>query len=518
MSLVADRPAAPAAAAPPAVDPAAARSGGRMVRRSLVLGCLTCGMANLVAVVAVFSLGAFVLPKPEGIDQQLVLNLVVTATYTPIALGLGLLSCIRRSRRDLRWLREGRPADDAGRRAVVGLPLALTWVQVRLWAVAALLVGLLNGRESVLFGVEVALTTLIGGLIACTSTYFLAERVNRPLVARALDDAPLRPVRGTGVACRATLAWLVGTGLPLSGLALLGGVSLVLDVEQRELALATFVLSLTALAAGLSITVVQARSVADPLRALRQAVARVAGGDVAVRVPVTDTSELGVLQSGFNHLVDGLAERDRLRDLFGRHVGREVARRALEEGVELGGEVRHVGVVFVDVTGSTGLAEAQGPERAVEQLNHLFGLVVDVVESEGGTVTAFAGDAAVCVFGAPAAHPAPATGALAAARRLAAAVAADPRALPVGIGVAAGPVVAGNVGARHRVEYTVIGDAVNCAARLSDLAKERGVVALASAEAVADAAEAERRRWRSGDEPVTIRGRAAPARVAELLG
>ena len=84
--------------------------------------------------------------------------------------------------------------------------------------------------------------------------------------------------------------------------------------------------------------------------------------------------------------------------------------------------------------------------------------------------------------------------------------------------MATGPVVAGNVGARHRVEYTVIGDPVNCAARLSDLAKDRGVVVLAAAEAVAAADASERRRWQAGDQPVTLRGRTAPARVAELLG
>jgi adenylate cyclase len=315
------------------------------------------------------------------------------------------------------------------------------------------------------------------------------------------------------VAWRATGAWLLGSAMPTAGLALIGGLALTLDISQRELAVATLVLGLTGITTGLLITVVFARSVADPLRALRTAVAAVAGGDTAVRVDVTDASEVGVLQTGFNHLVTGLAERDRIRDLFGRHVGQDVARRALDEGVALGGEVRDVGVVIVDVAGSTGLAERDGPERTVEQLNHLFGLVVDTVEHEGGTVTAFAGDAAICVWGAPLAHASPQTAALRAARRLSAAIVDDARALPVGIGAAAGPVVAGNIGARQRVEYTVIGDAVNRAARLCDLAKEQPGCVLADAEAVDRAEPEERVKWAAAGEAV-LRGRTGPTRLA----
>ena len=87
-------------------------------------------------------------------------------------------------------------------------------------------------------------------------------------------------------------------------------------------------------------------------------------------MPVTDGSEVGLLQSGFNSMAAGLRERERMRDLFGRHVGEDVARSALD-GREpvLGGEVRDVAVLFVDLIGSTSMA-ANRPPREVVQLRH----------------------------------------------------------------------------------------------------------------------------------------------------
>ena len=119
------------------------------------------------------------------------------------------------------------------------------------------------------------------------------------------------------------------------------------------------------------------------------------------RVAVSDGSEVGLLQAGFNRMVAGLEERERLRDLFGRQVGEDVARRALERGVELGGEERDVAVLFVDLVGSTQLAAERPPAEVVALLNAFFGAVVAVVGAHGGAVNKFEGDAALCVFGAP---------------------------------------------------------------------------------------------------------------------
>jgi adenylate cyclase len=185
-----------------------------------------------------------------------------------------------------------------------------------------------------------------------------------------------------------------------------------------------------------------------------------------------------------------------------------VAQEALRTGVSLGGELRTAAALFVDIVGSTSLVRRTGPEEMVGLLNRFFEVVVDTVEAEGGLVNKFEGDAALCVFGAPADHPDPAGAALRAARRICAGVRAAGE-LDVGVGVACGQVWAGQVGAATRLEYTVIGDPVNEAARLTEVAKSQPGRAVASDATVQAADPAERAHWVCGPE-VELRGRGEP--------
>lgn len=228
---------------------------------------------------------------------------------------------------------------------------------------------------------------------------------------------------------------------------------------------------------------------------------------------VDDGSEVGQLQAGFNRMTEGLRERKRIRDLFGRQVGEEVARAALSEGVRLGGEEREIAALFVDLVGSTSLALALPPTEVVRVLNRFFRVVVEVVEAEGGLVNKFEGDAALCVFGAPVAGEDSAGDALRAARRLAARLSTELPEIDFGIGSSAGVAVAGNVGAEQRFEYTVIGDPVNEAARLAELAKQRPERVLASSAALTRASPAEAAAW-SLTEAAVLRGRVAPTQLA----
>ncbi|MEA2428479.1 MAG: adenylate cyclase, partial [Thermoleophilaceae bacterium] len=190
------------------------------------------------------------------------------------------------------------------------------------------------------------------------------------------------------------------------------------------------------------------------------------------------------------------------------------ARAALESGdAELGGETREAAVLFVDLIGSTAMAASWKPHDVVAELNAFFAIVVDCVTLHGGWVNKFEGDAALCVFGAPSSHPDAAGAALATARALHGRLEADLPAVSAAIGVSAGTVVAGNVGTAERYEYTVIGDPVNEAARLTDLAKTTPERLLASDAALERAQPRERVRWRAG-EPVELRGRSRPTIVA----
>jgi adenylate cyclase len=212
-------------------------------------------------------------------------------------------------------------------------------------------------------------------------------------------------------------------------------------------------------------------------------------------------------------MVAGLRERDRVRELFGQQVGEDVAAAAVAGRVELGGEVRDVAVLFVDLVGSTRLAATRPPTEVMARLNRFFADVVDVVEGHGGWINKFEGDAALAVFGAPTDHDDGATAALATARALAERLDRGTIAIRAGIGVSAGEAVAGNIGVARRYEYTVIGDPVNEAARLCDVAKTIPGRVAASGAALDRAADDERGRWTvTGSR--RLRGREADTEIA----
>jgi adenylate cyclase len=308
------------------------------------------------------------------------------------------------------------------------------------------------------------------------------------------------------------MTWLLGTGAPVLGVVMLGTASIWDHVgSRRHLAVAMAILGGNCLIAGAITTFFATRATADPIISVRRALARIEAGDLDVSVPVYDGTDVGLLQAGFNRMAAGLREREELRDLFGRHVGVDVARQALEHGVELGGEQRNVAVLFIDIVGSTQLAARLRPADVVELLNRFFAIVVEVVEAGGGFINKFAGDAALAIFGAPAPLTDRDAHALITARTLAQRVAHEIPEIDFGVGVATGLTVAGNVGATSRLEYTVIGDPVNQAARLAELAKTMSRRVAATSDVV-DAAPEEAERWCQHSE-LTLRGRPDPTAI-----
>jgi adenylate cyclase len=477
-------------------------------------------VANMAGALDLFAFTLLLLPVgSSSLDRVklVVWNSVVFAVYMTFTI-LVTRQVLRRWMDEMRpWIGGRRPPTPAERDAVLRQPLAHARIAAGFWLGAAVVFTALNAVLAPSVAVGVAVVILLGGLTTSTVDYLLAERILRPVTIRALEAGlPDRPV-GPGVGGRVTIVWLCATGVPLLGIAATAVAGIVRDDLHRGL-FAAAVLFLAGLGAvvGLYATVVSTRAVSEPLAGVRSALARVESGDFGAHVPVDDASELGLVEAGVNRMAAGLRERERMRDLFGRHVGREVAMAALDGGtVRLGGEARCVGVMFVDMVGSTQLAQQLAPERVVALLNDFFALVVAVTESHGGLVNKFEGDGALCVFGAPVALEDPATPALAAARELRARLLDELPQVDAGIAVSAGDAVAGNVGAEQRFEYTVIGDPVNEAARLSDLAKQTPGRLLASDAAVLRAVAAEAARWDLGA-PTVLRGRTRPTRIATL--
>ncbi len=492
-------------------------SGAQLRRRSSFVVVPAMIAANAIGAAVVFVLAAFVVPRPDVGDQLEIglVNLVALLAYMLAALALGVHFGLRAFRGATVWLEEDRAPTPREQRRFLREPLRIAGIHTLAWTAAAPLFGLLNWQYSGELALNVVFSTLIGGFVTTAVSFLLTVRIGRTLSARALaSGVPARPVL-PGMTTRVMLAWALGSGVPVMGLVLVGVAVLVReDIASEDLAITALGLGGMALFAGGGIVYFAARATAAPVRAVRDAVEQVERGDLDVTVAVIDDSELGLMQAGFNRMVHGLREREQLRDLFGRHVGEEVARQALSGEVELGGELREVAVLFVDVIGSTAMASERPANEVVELLNAFFDVVVDVVTEHGGWINKFEGDAALAVFGVPIADGDPYSGALAAGRELAQRLRTEVDGLEAGIGISAGSAVAGNVGAERRYEYTVIGDPVNEAARLCELAKDRESRVLASSAILDRADERERRRWRLGDE-VSLRGRTRPTRVAE---
>ena len=490
-------------------------TGEPLRRRLQLLVTAAIVAANLIGAVVVTALLVWVLPRSEALSSSMiVVNAVEVPVYVAGAIAIGVVWGTRTALAKVAWALDGRPPDSVEQRAALRAPLGLVVVQGVLWGVAIVVFTLLALVVQPATAVDVALTVALGGIVTCAAGYLLTELFFRPIAALALSvDPPEVPVT-PGLEARWLLAWFLGSGVPVVGLIIVAVFALVRGgTSTGELADAVFGLGAVAVGIGLLLAWLAVKAAADPIRALRGAARRIEAGDFDTEVVVYDSSEIGLLQVAFNRMVAGLRERERMRDLFGRHVGEEVARRALDEGVELGGEVREVAVLFVDIVGSTTLASTTSPVAVVSFLNRFFAEVVRVVTDCGGSVNKFEGDAVLAVFGAPVALEDHAGAALRAARTIYERLAERVPECRAGIGVATGRAVAGNVGAEHRFEYTVIGDPVNEGARLCELAKSNDPPVAASMTTVEAAFGDEHEHWRETGE-VTLRGRLEPTRVA----
>jgi adenylate cyclase len=253
------------------------------------------------------------------------------------------------------------------------------------------------------------------------------------------------------------------------------------DRTIETIALGAGASTVTALVIAGWLVALLADSIAGPIRDLRDAAERVGGGDLDVRVPVVSVDETGALARSLNGMVVGRRERARIRDAFGTYVDREVADHILREGTSLAGEEVEVTALFLDVRDFTGFADRAPATEVVATLNRLFEAVVPVIHDHGGHVDKFVGDGLLAVFGAPRRQPDHADQAIAAACQIAQTVQRElDGELAVGIGVNSGSVVAGNVGGAGRLEFSVIGDAVNVAARVESATRETGDTVLIS--------------------------------------
>src|SRR3954469_17172582 len=361
---------------------------------------------------------------------------------------------------------------------------AATNFPVRSFRANAVLVSLIAGLPTIVLIVALLDLEWYAGLVllaavtvpaayATLVNYFIAEYLMRPAIediaAHLPDDFDFT---ANGLLLRRRLKLVLPVFTSFVGLVVAslltghegtGGVPLSLAAPGR-----------VGIAVSLELMVLLSRSVTGPIAALRSGVGRVREGDYDARVPVVASDELGELSHDFNLMALGLQDRERMREAFGTYLDRDIAGIILSgqfprEGVEI-----TVSIMFVDVRGFTSFAERAGATEVVATLNALFEVMVPIVTRHGGHVDKFMGDGLMATFGTPEGYADHADRAVAAGVEIVEAINRPDTELLVGVGVNTGAVVAGSIGGAGRLNFSIIGDPVNTAARVEAATRDTG--------------------------------------------
>lgn len=254
-------------------------------------------------------------------------------------------------------------------------------------------------------------------------------------------------------------------------------------IKEKIKKLQEIILLITILifALGFFLTLFITKFITDPIKSLEKGTKEIAKGNYDYRIEKYPKDEIGDLAIAFNEMAKSLKEKEMIKDAFRRYVSHQVAEEIFKNPEtyiqSLKGERRKVAVVFADIRGFTPLAEKLPPEDVVQILNNYLTKMTDVVFKYEGTLDKFIGDCIMSVFGAPISHNDDVFRAVKVAWEIQKYIEKEnenkeeSEKLRVGIGISYGEVVVGNIGSKERLEYTVIGDSVNLAARLESIAK-----------------------------------------------
>ncbi len=280
-------------------------------------------------------------------------------------------------------------------------------------------------------------------------------------------------------------------------------------------------LTLGFLLLGVVVAFAVASSITAPISVLTRGMEEVQKGNLTAEVAISNKDEIGRLADSFNFMIAGLRDRDRIKGTFQRFVSSQVAEKLLgTQDVVLTGERRRASILFSDIRGFTSMSERMAPEEVVSMLNEYFSVMVDIVIAHEGIVDKFIGDALMTVFGAPARYPDDPLRAVRTAIAMQRALVdlneeRDRRgaeAIYIGIGIATGDVVAGNIGSEKQMQYSVIGDEVNLAARIqSKSGKEKILICPETFKEVRGIFKT------LPLEPMTLKGKSHPVQIYEVV-
>ena len=352
---------------------------------------------------------------------------------------------------------------------------------------SAIVVGAIAGAPGsrlVQYGI---LGAIVGTAVGLTGAHSFAEAVARPARVAIAGDTGIGDALPRSHPSFAAWSNVFVLGAIFVFAVVSAMLAAVFDRAREEPVLFVVVAGALTVGFGVPITVGLAFSPSlRPIRDLSEGTERVAAGDYSQRLPVVQDDDLSALAASFNRMQAGLTERQRLQAAFGTYVDPVLASRLLEQGDDVfTGERRDVTVMFVDIRDFTPFAEANTAEDTVARLNALFEIVVPAVVDAGGHVNKFLGDGALAVFGAPndlADHADAAVSAGVKIHRMVGERFGGE--LRIGIGINTGVVIAGTIGGGGKLEFTLIGDTVNVAARVEQLTKTTGDAILLTQQSV----------------------------------
>jgi len=411
----------------------------------------------------------------------------------------------------LRCLRNGTdaPANTlmAARRRLLNLPFIFIPVNVSIWILISSLIffvshflGLIVLRTAVVLAVRASMV----GLVASAVGFFgIESHARRSLVPALFPDGHLAQAKGVArisISRRIRMLYRMGSMVPMTILIVtlftlqwqVDSSAVTAEAYGRGIIIFTLVLAGVFFVTTGIVNRLVANSIVGPLNELLAVTPRIREGDFSVSIRVVGNDEIGVLGDAGNAMIKGLAEREMIRDTFGRYVTPEIRDEILAGRIPLEGERREATVLFADLRGFTTFVEGNRPEEVISTMRSYFTAMHRVIRRNRGLVLQFVGDEMEAVFGVPVHFEGHAEAAVQAALQMDQALealnrerSAQGRApLSHGIGIHSGMVLAGNTGSEEQPAYALIGDTVNVASRIQDLTKEADCAILASQETV----------------------------------
>jgi len=233
---------------------------------------------------------------------------------------------------------------------------------------------------------------------------------------------------------------------------------------------------------------IMSRHLSAPIYNLVDASKAIGAGDFRFRLNERRNDEIGELACAFNQMAHGLLQKSQVEDVFSRYVSSNVAKKVLQnlDDVELGGQHVNASVLFADIVGFTSISEKLPPQEITNILNEYFSHISSIAQIHNGHIDKFMGDCAMIVFGVPEYSESHSINAINCAIMIQQMVAVlneqrlKQHKIPIHfkIGVNSGAMIAGNLGSNDRMEYTVIGDPVNIASRLANIAESDQIIIL----------------------------------------